>query len=88
MARLGIADALAASGQFDKAITGYREVLDNRTLDLPVDAVLMQLGRAYVLAGKAAEARQTFKRLLDEYPVSAYTSLAKRELDKPTVSKS
>lgn len=81
MARLGLADARAAAGQYDKAITGYREVLDSRTFDLPVDAVLMQLGRAYALAGKTVEARQTFKRLVDEYPASAYGPLAKKELE-------
>lgn len=81
MARLGLAEAQAAAGQYDKAIAGYREVLDNRTFDLPVDAILMQLGRAYTLAGKSVEARQTFKRLVDEYPASAYGPLAKRELE-------
>lgn len=84
MARLGLADARAAAGQHDKAIAGYREVLENRTFDLPIDAVLMQLGRAYTLAGKTVEARQTFKRLVDEYPVSVYGPLAKRELETQT----
>jgi outer membrane protein assembly factor BamD (BamD/ComL family) len=48
---------------------------------MPTDAVLMQLGRAYLAAGKKTEARQTFTRIVDEFPDSQYVPDARRELD-------
>jgi outer membrane protein assembly factor BamD (BamD/ComL family) len=41
----------------------------------------MQLGRTYLDAGKRADARQTFNRLVEEYPESVFMTDAKRELD-------
>jgi TolA-binding protein len=48
---------------------------------LPVDAILMQLGRACLTAGKAQEAKQAFTRIVDEFPESTYLPDARRELD-------
>ena len=48
---------------------------------LPVDGILMQLGRTYLVAGKRADAQQTFNRLVEEFPESPYTSDARRELE-------
>ena len=42
----------------------------------------MQLGRAYDAAGKPADARQAFKRIVDEFPQSPYAAEAKRALDQ------
>jgi TolA-binding protein len=82
MAKLGIADAEAAAGKYDAAITGYRELSASSSADLPVDGILMQLGRAYDAAGKTADARQTFKRIVDEFPMSPYAADAKRAMDQ------
>ena len=82
MARLGIADADADAGKFDAAITTYRELSASASADLPVDGILMQLGRAYDAAGKAADARQTFKRIVDEFPQSPYAADARRAMDQ------
>lgn len=79
MARLGLADAQVQARQFDAAIAAYRELTTKE--NLPTDAVLMQLGRAYSQAGRKAEARQSFQRILDEFPQSQYAQVAKRELD-------
>ena len=49
--------------------------------DLPADGVLMQLGRAYRMAGKKAEALQTFTRVTEEFPQSIYVGEARREAD-------
>jgi TolA-binding protein len=81
MASLGLAEAHARSGQFDQAINVYKDLSQRKDGSLPTDAMLMQLGRTYVAAGKVAEAQQTFKRLLDEYPDSPYNGDAKKELD-------
>jgi TolA-binding protein len=81
MARLGIADAQLVSGQFDQAIASYKEVAALNSEDAPADGILMQLARAYRLAGNAEEAKKTFKRVADEFPQSPYAPLARRELE-------
>jgi tetratricopeptide (TPR) repeat protein len=79
MGRLGLAEAQMQAQQYDAAINQYRD-LSTKT-NLPTDAILMQLGRAYAAAGRKAQAQQTFQRILDEFPQSQYAQLAKRELD-------
>ena len=81
MARLGLAEAQARSGQYDQAINTYKEMSQRKDGPLPIDAILMQLGRTYLDAGKRAEAQQTFTRLVEEYPESPFTGDAKKELD-------
>jgi len=79
MARLGLGEAELQARQYDAAINDFRD-LATKT-NLPTDAILMQLGRAYAAAGRKAQAQQTFQRILDEFPQSQYAQLAKRELD-------
>ena len=79
MGRLGLAEAEMQAHQYDAAISEYRD-LSTKT-ELPTDAILMQMGRAYVAAGRKAQAQQTFQRILDEFPQSQYAQTAKRELD-------
>jgi TolA-binding protein len=81
MARLGLAEAQARSGQYDQAIKTFQELSQRKDGPLPVDGILMQLGRAYRDAGKRTEAQQTFNRIVEEFPESPYNSDAKRELD-------
>ena len=81
MARLGLAEVQVRQKQFDPAINALKELSTSAKDDLPVDAILMQLGRAYLLAGRKAEATQTFKRITDEFPTSLYAAEARRELD-------
>jgi TolA-binding protein len=81
MARLGLAEAQARAGQYDQAITTFKEMSQRKDSPLPVDGILMQLGKTYLEAGKRADAQQTFNKLVEEYPESPYTSDAKRELE-------
>ena len=81
MARLGIAEAQVRAGQFDQAIASYKEVAALNAEDAPADGVLMQLARAYRMAGKTDEAKKTFTRVADEFPQSPYASMARREID-------
>jgi TolA-binding protein len=81
MARLGLAEAQARAGQYDQAIATFKQLSDRKDGTLPVDAILMQLGRAYRDAGKITEAQQTFSRVIEEFPDGAFSSDAKRELD-------
>lgn len=81
MAQLGLVDAELQAGRHDQAIAAYQEIVARKDDRMPLDAVLLQLGRAYLAAGKPAEAKKTFDRLLKEFPGSAYSADAKRELD-------
>ena len=44
---------------------------------LPRDAMLMELGRAYAAAGKKTEAKQTFDKVVTEFPDSSFLDEAK-----------
>jgi TolA-binding protein len=81
MARLGVADAQLSAGKYDEAVAGLKAMMDQKTADVPADGVLMQLGRAYRLAGKQGDAKVSFQRLVDEFPESVYAAQAKRELE-------
>src|SRR6266508_2940380 len=81
MARLGLAEAQAVQGQYDPAINTYKELAQRKEGPLPIDGILLQLGRAYLGAGKRNEAQQTFNRLVQEFPDSPFTGDARRELD-------
>jgi predicted Zn-dependent protease len=81
MARLGVAEAQTRAGQYDQAINTFKELSMRKDGPLPVDGILMQLGRTYLVAGKRADAQQTFNRLVEEFPESPYTSDARRELE-------
>ena len=81
MARLGLAEAQARAGQYDTAINTFKELAQRKDGPLPVDGILMQLGRTYVEAGKRDDARQTFNRLVEEYPQSPFTGDARKEIE-------
>src|SRR3954471_13641933 len=81
MARLGLAEAQARAGQYDTAITTFKEMAQRKDGPLPVDAILMQLGRTYLDAGKRADAQQTFNRIVEEYPESPFTGDARKEIE-------
>jgi TolA-binding protein len=81
MARLGLAEAQARGGQYDPAINTFKEMAQRKDGPLPVDAILMQLGRTYLDAGKRADAQQTFNRIVEEYPDSPFTGDARKEIE-------
>jgi TolA-binding protein len=81
MAKLGLAEAQARAGQYDQAINTFRELSLRKDGPLPVDGILMQLGRTYLDAGKRVEAQQTFNRLVEEFPESPFSGDARRELE-------
>ncbi len=81
-ARLGLADVQVAQGKYDSAITIYTELSRDSQSRLPLDGVLVQLGRAYAKAGKKDEAVRAFTRVVDEFPQSVYGADARRELEE------
>ena len=80
-ARLGVADVQVAQGKYDNAITIYTEISRDPNAQIPVDGVLMQLGRAYTRAGKKDEAAGAFNRVINDFPESLFTADARRELE-------
>jgi hypothetical protein len=81
MAQLGQAEMQLRLGQHDAAITTYRDLVADRGAELPPDGLLMQLGRAYSVAGRHSEALQTYSRVLEEHPESIYVAEARREVE-------
>jgi tetratricopeptide (TPR) repeat protein len=81
MARLGKADAQAKSGQVDEAITTWKTMVTQEAEDLPVDAILIELARAYLTKGNTAEAKQTFTQIVDQHPDSPYVQEARTGLE-------
>ena len=71
----------ARAGQYDQAINTFKELAQRKDGPLPIDGILMHLGRTYLDAGKRAEAQQTFNRLVEEFPASPYTAEARQQLD-------
>lgn len=82
MSRLGKAEAQLRAGHYDPAIATLKETSEQTNTTLPVDAVLMELGRAYRLAGKTEDARKTFTQVVEKHAESPLAADAKTELDK------
>jgi TolA-binding protein len=81
MARMGKADTQTRAGQVDAAITTWKEMASSTSGEFPVDAILMELARAYAQKGDREEARKTFNQLIEQHPTSPYTPEARAELE-------
>jgi TolA-binding protein len=81
-ARLGLAQVQIAEGKYDSAIGILQALSTDSKTEIPVDAVLMELGRAYMKAGKKNEAAHAFTRVVDEFPQSLYAADARREMEE------
>ena len=79
-ARMGVGEAQLAQGKADAAMTTFKELAADTNSQLPVDGVLMQLGRAALVAGKKDEATRAFTRVTDEFPQSLYVTEAKEKI--------
>jgi predicted negative regulator of RcsB-dependent stress response len=82
MAKLGLAEAQAQTGQYDEAINTLKDLSQRNDAQVPIDGVLIRLGRTYLEAGKTTEAEQTFNRIVAEFPDSPFSADARRELDQ------
>jgi len=81
MATLGKADAQARAGQLDAAISTWKGIVGDANADLPKDAVLIELARAYVQKGNTEEAKKAFNEIVEKHPDSPYLAEARTELD-------
>jgi TolA-binding protein len=80
MAKLGKADAEARAGKLDEAIATWKTMVTQDAAELPVDAILIELGRAYVTKGNTADAKQAFTQIVDQHPDSPYAQEARTTL--------
>ena len=80
MAVMGLAEASLGSGETQEAIA----LLEGRAAAveslIPIDAVLMRLGRAYEMADQPDDALSTFSRIVHEFPISVYSTEAQEAL--------
>ena len=81
-AKLGKAEAQVCAGKFDPAIATFKEFVDSKDPALPAEALLMELGRAYRLAGKTEDARKTFTQITEQHANTPFADEARREIEK------
>jgi predicted negative regulator of RcsB-dependent stress response len=81
-ARLGKSSVQLAAGQYDPAIATLKELAEQKDGTLPADALLMELARAYRLAGKTDDARKTLNQVVEQHADSPFVTEAKTEIAK------
>jgi tetratricopeptide (TPR) repeat protein len=81
-ARLGKAEAQLRGGQHDAAIAAFKELSDKADGELPKEAILLELARAYRVAGKTEDARKTLNQIVEQHADSPFAATAKQELEK------
>jgi len=81
VALMGTADAQTRAGQLEAAIDTWNALASSADEQLPKDAVLMELGKAYQASGNQEEAGKVFARVVDEYPTSLYSAEAQAALE-------
>jgi tetratricopeptide (TPR) repeat protein len=82
MARLGKAEAQLRASQYEPAIASFKELSERANPSVPKEAMLLELARAYRLAGKTNEARTTLTQIVEQHADSPFVSEAKTELEK------
>ena len=82
MARLGKAEAQLRAGRYDAAIASFKELSDRTDLNVPKEAMLLELARAYRLAGKPEDARKTLTQIVEQHAQSPFATEARQELEK------
>lgn len=81
LARLALAEVYRRSGQLDRAIGAYREIVEDASLPLPRDHALIGLASLLEEARRYAEARAAYLRIGEEFPTSVYAGEARRRAD-------
>ena len=81
-ARLGKAEAQLRAGQHDAAIGAFKDLSDKPAGNLPKEAILLELARAYRVAGKPEDARKTLNQIVEQHADSPFAAAAKQELEK------
>ena len=81
-AQLGKAEAQLRAGQHDAAIATFKQVSERSDSPLPKEAVLLELARAYKVAGKTEDAKKTLNQIVEQHADSPSAQAARQELEK------
>ena len=81
-AKVSLANALAAKGDYDKAATLLHEVSTSTGSGFPPDAALAMLGALRARQGKNDEARKAYEDLLSRFPQSGHVPDARQRLSE------
>jgi len=81
LARLEIAELHYRQGHWDKAADAYRQLVADSSFPLPRDHALMRLASTLEEAHRLAEARASYRRLTEEFPLSVYAQQARRRVE-------
>jgi hypothetical protein len=81
LARLALAGLYRRSGQTDKAVEAYRGLATNPNATIPRDFALLSVAATLEDAGRWAEARATYRQLIEEFPASLYVAQARSRED-------
>jgi TolA-binding protein len=82
MARLGKAEAQLRGSKYDAAIASFKDLSEKTDTGVPKEAMLLELARAYRLAGKNEDARKTLSQIVEQHADSPSASEARSELEK------
>lgn len=81
LARVALADLYRRRGETDKAVAAYRQLVDDASLAIPRDHVLMSLASTLEDARRTKEARASYTRLTEEFPSSVFVAEARRRAE-------
>lgn len=82
MSRLGKAEAQLRAGQHEAAIAAFKELTGRQDLPVPPGAMLLELARAYRVAGRTDEARKTLTQIVEQHADTPFATEAREELEK------
>ena len=75
----GLAYSYEGKGDYEKAASNFEMIVSDKSAAM-IDQALFNLGRMYEKMGKAKEAKETFARLVKEFPASMYFDLASEKI--------
>ncbi len=81
-ARLNLWELDRSQGRHQEVLAEIRSLLDEERPVFPADQLLYQLGLTLEAAGEDLEARDTYLRVVDEYPESVLRGLAQQHADR------